>query len=120
LREKLKLLVVLNSVLSLEGDSQLRSFSLRIGNVHRDRAQILKWAAELDEKMFNRQFRLYRTDFFYVLVKVSDDLSKNTKNAIISSGSPIRPELMLLISEKNKGANAKVNRQGDLHRRRMF
>jgi hypothetical protein len=96
--KKLKLLVVLNSVLSLEGDSQLRTFSLRIGNVHRDRAQILRWAAELDEKMFNRQFRLCRTDFFYVLVKISDDLSKNTKNAICSSGSPITPELMLLIT----------------------
>jgi hypothetical protein len=71
--KKLKLLVVLNSVLSLEGDSQLRTFSLRIGNVHRDRAQILRWAAELDEKIFNRQFRLCRTDFFYVLVKISDD-----------------------------------------------
>jgi hypothetical protein len=96
--KRLKLLVVLNSVLSLEGDSQLRNFSLRIGNVHRDRAQILRWVAELDEKMFSRQFRLCRTDFFYVLVKISDDLSKNTKNAICSSGSQITPELMLLIT----------------------
>jgi hypothetical protein len=96
--KRLKLLVVLNSVLSLEGDSLLRTFSLRIGNVHRDGAEILIWAAELDEKMFNRQFRLCRTDFFYVLVKISDDLSKNTKNDICSSGSPITLELMLLIT----------------------
>ena len=48
--------------------------------------------------MFRRQFRLEREDFHYVLQKVSPDLEKNSQQAVNSSGSPIMPELMLMIT----------------------
>lgn len=95
---QIKLFVALRSILSLEGDSILPTFSLRKGNKHRDRAQILRWAAELDDKMFTRQFRLCREDFFYVLAKIERDIKKNIIKAINSSGSPICPQLMLMIT----------------------
>ena len=62
---RIKLLVVLKSVLSLEGHSMLPMHRFRGGNQQRDRIGIIRWAAELDEKMFRRQFRLVREDFFY-------------------------------------------------------
>ena len=95
---QIKLFVALRSILSLEGDSVLPTFSLRKGNKHRDRTQILRWAAELDDKMFTRQFRLCREDFFYVLAKIERDIRKNISKAINSSGSPICPQLMLMIT----------------------
>lgn len=95
---KIKLFVALHSILSLEGDSFLQTFSLREGNKHRDRCQILQWAAELDDKMFTRQFRLCREDFFYVLAKIQPDLKKDTTKACNSSGSSICPQLMLMIT----------------------
>ena len=82
---QIKLFVALRSILSLEGDSVLPTFSLRKGNKHRDRTQILRWAAELDDKMFTRQFRLCREDFFYVLAKIERDIRKNISKAINSS-----------------------------------
>lgn len=54
--------------------------------MHRDRNEIIKWAAGLDEKMFNRQFRLCREDFFYVLSKITCDLKKDARQAMNSSG----------------------------------
>ena len=48
--------------------------------------------------MFNRQFRLCREDFFYVLSKISVDLKKDVRKAKNSSGSEISPKLMLMIT----------------------
>lgn len=95
---RIKLLVVLKSVLSLEGHSMLPMHRFRGGNQQRDRIGIIRWAAELDEKMFRRQFRLVREDFFYVLLKISDDLKTNEKQARNSSGSSVTPELKLMIT----------------------
>ena len=68
---KLVLVVKLLSPLYLEGANLIkRRCSVRRGNVHRDRSAIMKWCSELDDKMFNRQFRLCRSDFFYVLLKI--------------------------------------------------
>ena len=93
-----KLLIALQSVLSLEGASYLSTCSLRKGNIHRDRSEIIRWGAGLDDKMFNRQFRLCREDFFYVLSKIAVDLQKDVKKAKNSSGSEISPQLMLMIT----------------------
>lgn len=76
----------------------LPSHHLRACNVKRDRIGMLRWARELDDKMFRRQFRLVREDFFYVLLKISGDLQKNEKQALNSSGSSITPELKLMIT----------------------
>ena len=97
-RIRFGIFATLQSVMALEGARQLPTYSLRLGNMHRDRYQIIKWAAELDEKMFCRQFRLCREDFFYVLMKVTPDLKKNSRQAINSSGSEISPQLMLMIT----------------------
>ena len=51
-----------------------------------DRNEIIKWAAGLDERMFNRKFRLCREDFFYVLSKITCDLQKDARQAINSAG----------------------------------
>ena len=96
--KRIKLFVILKSVLSLEGQDILPANYFRAGNKKRDRTAILKWAAELDDKMFRRQFRLQREDFFYVLLKISGDISKNEKQARNSSGSSITPELKLMIT----------------------
>ena len=96
--KRIRILVVLKSVLSLEGHSMLPVHHLRAGNQKRDRFEIVRWAAELDDKMFRRQFRLVREDFFYVLLKISVDLSRNEKQARNSSGSSITPELKLMIT----------------------
>ena len=61
---RVKLFFALQSILSLESDRLLPTYSLRKGNMHRDRSAITRWAAELDDKMFARQFRLCREDFF--------------------------------------------------------
>jgi DDE superfamily endonuclease len=96
--KRIKLFVILKSVLLLEGQDILPAGYFRAGNKKRDRVGILRWAAELDDKMFRRQFRLHREDFFYVLLKISGDLSKNERQARNSSGSSITPELKLMIS----------------------
>ena len=93
-----KLFFALQSILSLEGDRVLPTYSLRKGNMRRDRSAIIKWAAELDDKMFARQFRLCREDFFYILSKITIDLKKDMRQARNSSGSAISPELMLMIT----------------------
>ena len=54
--KRFKFFFILKSVLSLEGDSQLPSFSRRIGNQQRDRREILKWAA-------HALLRTHRTSF---------------------------------------------------------
>ena len=96
--KKIRLYFLMKSVLSLEAHSLLPSHHLRACNVKRDRIGILRWARELDDKMFRRQFRLVREDFFYVLLKISGDLKKNEKQALNSSGSSITPELKLMIT----------------------
>ena len=75
--KRVKLFIILKSVLFLEGQDVLLQNYFRAGNKKRDRIGILRWAAELDDKMFQRQFRLYREDFFYVLLKITGDLSRN-------------------------------------------
>ena len=70
----------------------------RLDYQKRDRIGIMRWAAELDDKMFTRQLRLAREDFYYVLLKITDDLSRNEKQARNSSGSSIMPELKLRIT----------------------
>ena len=95
---KFLLFITLQSILSLEGDRMLPKYSIRRGNVHRERSLILRWAAELDDKMFNRQFRVCREDFFYILMRIQPALRKKTRQAINSSGSEISPELMLMIT----------------------
>ena len=95
---RVKLFFALQSILSLEGDRVLPTYSSRKGNMRRDRSAIIKWAAELDDKMFARQFCLCREDFFYILSKITIDLKKDMRQAKNSSGSAIRPELMLMIT----------------------
>ena len=48
--------------------------------------------------MFNRQFRVCREDFFYILMRIQPSLRKKTRQAINSSGSEVSPELMLMIT----------------------
>ena len=55
-RIRFGIFATLQSVLSLEGARQLPTYSLRLGNMHRDRYQIIKWAAELYEKRFVASF----------------------------------------------------------------
>lgn len=68
--KKLRLFILMKSILSLEAPSLLPSYHLRACNVKRDRIGILRWARELDDKMFRRQSRLVREDFCYVLLKM--------------------------------------------------
>lgn len=96
--QRIKLFLILKSVTSLEGHSLLHSHHYRAGNKKRDRIGIHIWAAELDDGMFRRQFRLVREDFFYVLLKISSDLTRDNKKAINNSGSSITPELKLMIT----------------------
>ena len=96
--KRVKLFIILKSVLFLEGQDILPQNYFRAGNKKRDRIGILRWAVELDDKMFQRQFRLYREDFFYVLLKITGDLSRNEMKARNSSGSSITPELKLMIT----------------------
>lgn len=96
---KLVLVVKLMRPLYLEGANLIkRRCSVRRGNVHRDRSAIMKWCSELDDKMFNRQFRLCRSDFFYVLLKIQGKLSVVVQQAVNSSGSPISAQLMLMLT----------------------
>ena len=95
---KFLLFITLDSILSLEGDRMLPKHSIRNGNVHRERSLILGWAGELEDKMFNRQFRVCREDFFYILMRIQPSLRKKTRQAINSSGSEVSPELMLMIT----------------------
>ena len=98
-RKKIILHLYLTSSLSLEGANYLGSgFSMRKGNVHRDRISILIWSKNLDDLMFARQFRLCRDDFYFVLQKISSELRVNSQQARNSSGSAVSPELMLMIT----------------------
>ena len=66
----------LNSMI-LEGSSILgRGPSVRLGNVHRNRELIIEWSHNLDDTMFNRQFRICREDFYYVLFKIESGIRK--------------------------------------------
>lgn len=85
--------------LTLEGISFLGTGpSVRVGNKHRNRTMIINWSYDLDDAMFNRQFRLCREDFFYVLFKNETGLIKNEKKAVNSSGSSVSPYIMLMIT----------------------
>ena len=67
-------------------------------NIHRDRSAILRWCDQLDDTMSNRQIRVCRSDFFYILIKIEGSLAVNTQKALNSSGSPILSKLMLMIT----------------------
>lgn len=96
---KIKVGLALMSIMALEGGEFLGyGTNLRKRNVLRDRSHIIEWSKSIDDEMFRRQFRLCRLDFFYVLIKIEVDLKKNNQQAINSSGSPISPYLMLLIT----------------------
>ena len=98
-RMKLLLLIHLTSAYSMEGVNFLGlGASIRKGNIHRDRSSILRWAHQLDDVMFRRQFRLCREDFLFVVNKISVALHVNRQQAINSSGSSIPVELMLMIT----------------------
>ena len=87
------------SIMELEGSDLLGiGPNLRKCNVKRDRSRIIEWANTIEEEMFRRQFRLGRLDFFYVLIKIENDLKKNVQQAMNSSGSSVSPYLMLLIT----------------------
>ena len=88
----------LNSMI-LEGSSILgRGPSVRLGNVHRNRELIIEWSHNLDDTMFNRQFRICREDFYYVLFKIESGIKKNEVMAKNSSGSTVSPYIMLMIA----------------------
>ena len=89
LKERAKLLLQLHltSAYNMEGVKFLGLGSTRRGNIHRDRSFILRWARQLDDVMFRRQFRLCREDFGYVVNKISAVLNVNRQQAINSSGS---------------------------------
>ena len=90
------------SSLILEGASFLGTGPVvRVGNKRRNRSMIINWSYELDDAMFNRQFRLCREDFFYILFKIETGLTKNEKKAISSSGSLVSPYIMLMNNFKN-------------------
>lgn len=87
------------SSMSLEGLSVLgKGPSVRRGNMHRNRQQIVDWSNNLDDTMFNRQFRLCREDFYYVLYKIEAGLKKDEGMAKNSSGSAVTPFIMLMIT----------------------
>ena len=99
--EQLKSFIALRFLasLALEGASFLGTGPIvRVGNKHRNILMIINWSYDLDDAMFNRQFRLCREDFFYVLFKIEDGLTKNEKKAINSSGSSVSPYIMLMIT----------------------
>ena len=98
-RVKLLLQIHLASAYSMEGVSILGAgTAIRKGNLHRDRSYILRWASQLDDVMFRRQFRLCREDFLWVVNKISTMLHVNNQQAINSSGSSISVDLMLMIT----------------------
>jgi hypothetical protein len=72
--------------------------SIRRGNVHRNRQQIVDWSNDLDDTMLNRQFRICRKDFSSVLHKIESGLQKDEIKAKKSSGSPVSPHIMLMIT----------------------
>jgi hypothetical protein len=87
------------SIMELEGSDLLGiGPNLRKCSVKRDRCRIIEWANTIEDEMFRRQFRLGRLDFFYVLIKIENDLKKNIQQAMNSSGSFVSPYLMLLIT----------------------
>ena len=100
LKERVKLLLQLHltSAYNMEEVKFLGLGSTKRGNVHRDRSFIQRWARQLDDVMFRRQFCLCREDFGYVVSKISAVLNVNRQQAINSSGSPIMVELMLMIT----------------------
>jgi hypothetical protein len=88
----------LNSMV-LEGCSFFgKGPSIRRGNVHRNRQQIVDWSNDLDDTMFNRQFRICREDFSSVLQKIESGLQKDEIKAKNSSGSSVSPHIMLMIT----------------------
>ena len=92
-------MVSLSSPLFLEGANFLGTgLVLRGGNVHRDRSIIIRWCNESDDIIFSRQFKLYREDFYYFIIKISSSLEVVDQQAINSSGSSVSVQLMLMIT----------------------
>jgi hypothetical protein len=98
-RKRFILAISLTPLLSLEYED--RYSRCRVGNQHRDRHSIMNWANNLCDNMFQRQFRLVREDFYYVVEKIKHYIGKTERGvqqAINSSGSEISVELHLMIT----------------------
>ena len=61
----------------------------------------IKWSNELDDTMFNRQFRLCRSDFYYLLLKIEVLLSVVEQQTVNSPSSPQRKVDKLKKDEKS-------------------
>ena len=70
----------------------------RVGNCHNSRPEALQYVRSWDNDMFRRQFRLCREDFGNLLMKISPMIERNARLARNSSGTPICPELRLMIT----------------------
>ena len=78
--------------------STLPTLPGRVGNERRDRESSILTVRSWSDEFFQRQFRLHRPDFNYVLERIYVSLHRNEQMAINSSGSSISPELKLLIT----------------------
>ena len=76
----------------------------RVRNDHRDRAAsiLTVWS----DDMFQRQFRLCRSDFNFVLQKIYVSLHRDEQKVINSSGSVISLELKLSITWRDRAGAA--------------
>ena len=70
----------------------------RVGNCHNSRPEALHYVRSWDDDMFKRQFRLCREDFGNLLMMISPMIERNTRLARNSSGTPICPELRLMMT----------------------
>ena len=71
---------------------------MRRPNAHRDRPGALEFVRSWDDDMFQRQFRLDREDFNWLLALIAPSIQKDEEMARRSSGSAVNPELKLLMT----------------------
>jgi len=71
---------------------------LRSPNLHRNRLHVLECMRSWPDDMFQRQFRLERVDFFWLLSVIAPALEKNEEMARRSSGSAVNPEMKLAMT----------------------
>lgn len=72
----------------------------RMPNAHRDRAFALEFVRSWDDRMFERLTRMGRVDFYPMLATLEPLIAKNAEMARRSSGSPVSPELQLLMTTR--------------------
>jgi hypothetical protein len=70
----------------------------RHSNAHRDRPLALEFIRSWDDKMFQRQMRMERADFFPLLILIAPSIEKNEEMARRSSGSAVNPEMKLALT----------------------